>query len=149
MSSMRHVGDVVLYGIVKDGALSLHASWTFLVNSMVTTKGEIEQLIFTRGGHLETKFATAQFETNNSPAAFLRSTNMSDTGSIHEQVVALTIELRSMRKPGTYEKGGRGRGRGRGSSWDSMLDTRECYEIVVLWTHPFLLTRRAKEQEEA
>jgi hypothetical protein len=126
----RHVDDVVLCDIVKVGSLSIHASWTALIVSGITTKARIEELICNRRVHIETKLAATEFETKTSPVAFPGSASMNsdDIASIHEQLTALTVELRSMKRSGSSGRGGRGRGRGRGSSWDSQPDTRECYE---------------------
>jgi hypothetical protein len=96
---MRRLDGVVMCDIVKDNALSLQASWTSLMNSMVTTERELEQPIFTRGVHLETKLAASQFETKTGPVAFPGSTDTDDTNSIHDQLVALIVELMSMRVP--------------------------------------------------
>ena len=120
--------DVVLCDIVKDGALSIHASWTSVIVAGVTTKAELEELIFGRGVHIEAKLIASRFETKTGPVAFPGTTNFDDSGSIYEQLAALTTELRNMRRPGSSSKRGRGRGRGRGSSWDSQPKTRECYE---------------------
>jgi hypothetical protein len=67
---MRHVDDVVLCDIVKDGALSLHASWTSLIDSITTTNRELEQFTFTREFYLEAKLAAVKFETKTGPVAF-------------------------------------------------------------------------------
>jgi hypothetical protein len=119
-----------LCDIVKDGALSIHASWTKLIVSGVTTKVRIEELIFNRGVYIETKLAAAQFETKTGPVAFPGSTSLDTdaTASIHEELSALTAQFTSLRRPCSSAKGGRGRGRGMGSSCNSQLDTRECYE---------------------
>jgi len=122
------VDDIVLCHIVKAGSLSIHASWTALIVPGVTVKAQIEELIFNRGVHIETKLSAAYSETKTGPVAFpgSTSTNPDDTASIHEQLAALTAELRSMKRTSSF--GRRGRGRGKGSSWDSQSDTRECYE---------------------
>ncbi len=89
--------------IVKDGALSIHSSWTSLIVYGVTTKVQIEELIFGRGVHIETKLATAQIETKTGPVAFPGSTSTDTDGtvSIHEELAVFTVELRSMRRIGS------------------------------------------------
>jgi len=72
LSAMRHVDDVVLCDVVKSGALSIHNTWTALINPMTTTKAEIEDLIFTRGVHLEAKLSASQLETRLALSLFLQ-----------------------------------------------------------------------------
>ena len=95
---------------------------------MCSVKARIEELINNRGVHIETKVSAAEFETKTGPVAFPGSTSMNsdDTASIHEQLAALTAELRSMKRTGSSRR--RGRGKGKGSFWDSQSVTRECYE---------------------
>jgi len=124
------VDDIVLCDIIKAGSPSIHAASTSLIVPDVTSKARIEEMIYILGDHIETKLSAAESETKTSPVAFPGSTsiNSDDTISIHEQLAALTVELRSMKRTGSSGRGGRGRGRGRGSSWDPQSDTRECYE---------------------
>jgi ribosomal protein S15P/S13E len=86
---------------------------------MVTTKAQVEELIFTRGVHLETEMAVTQFVSKTGLIALPASTTEDDTNSIREQLTALTAKVRNMRRHGYPAKGGRGRGIGRGSLGDS------------------------------
>ena len=55
----RHIIDLDLRDTVKDNALSIHASWTSLIDPQVTTRDQLEDLIYTRGVHLEQKLDEA------------------------------------------------------------------------------------------
>ena len=65
----RHITDLDLCDIVNDNALFVHASWTSLIDPQVTTRDQLEDLIYTRGFHLEQKLNEAQNERTG-PAAF-------------------------------------------------------------------------------
>lgn len=54
-SAGRHVDDVDLCDLVKDNVLPFHMSWTSLIDPLVTSKAELEALVFSRGVHLESK----------------------------------------------------------------------------------------------
>ncbi len=107
--------DVVLCDVVKSGALSIHGTRTALINPTLTSKAEIEDLIFTRGVHLEVKQTAPQFETKTWPVAF--PADADDSISIREQLIALTAELRSLKISGPRRPKDR-----------NGPETRKCYE---------------------
>ena len=117
----RNISDLDLCDIVKDNALSIHASWSSLVDPLVTTRDELEDLIYNRGVHLEEKVAASQLEKSG-PIAFLATSKANEEFRIlQEQLAALSAEFRNDRRGG---RGGRG---GRGSRKNSIEGTRTCY----------------------
>ena len=151
LSAKRHVDDVVMSGIPKDNAISLHASWTSLIKSLVTTnKGELEKLIFTCGVHLEINKACRNTVRDPpktaGPVAFPGSTDTDDISYIHEHLATLTIEVMSMRRPGSSAKGGRGRGRG--ILVGTLIRYKRMLRVLEDWPHSSRLSRLVKEQEE-
>ena len=58
ISAGRHLDDIDMCDLVKDNVLPLHMSWTSLIEPLVTTRVELEALIFSRGVHLEAKDLT-------------------------------------------------------------------------------------------
>ncbi len=71
LSAGRHVDDIDLCNLVKDNVLPFHMSWTSLIDPLVTTKAELEALVFSRGVHLESKeLAFRQYDRKNEPTAF-------------------------------------------------------------------------------
>ena len=55
LSAGRHVDDIDLCNLVKDNVLPFHMLWTSLIDPLVTSKAELEALVFSRGFRLESK----------------------------------------------------------------------------------------------
>ncbi len=55
LSVGRHVDEIDLCDLVKDNVLPFHMSWTSLIDPLVTSKAELEAVVFSRGVHLESK----------------------------------------------------------------------------------------------
>ena len=70
VSARRHIDDTDMRDIVKDNVLPLHMSWTYLIEPLITTKADLETLIFSRGVHLESKELALQLEGKTEPTAF-------------------------------------------------------------------------------
>ena len=78
---------------MKDNTISIHGSWTSLVDPLVTTTETLDNLIFSRGVHLEDRLAASHFEKNSGPMAFPAPPNSSYDDKIKflaDQVTALT-----------------------------------------------------------
>ena len=70
ISAGRHLDDTDMCDLVKDNVLPLHMSWTSLIEPLITTKADLEALIFSRGVHLEAKELALQIERKTEPTAF-------------------------------------------------------------------------------
>jgi hypothetical protein len=60
--SGRIITDVELCDIVMDNTLTVQASWTSLIIPGAITADQLEDLIYTRGVHLEDRVRASQFE---------------------------------------------------------------------------------------
>jgi len=117
----RHITDLDLCDIVKDNALSIHASWTSLVDPLVTTRDQHEECIYNRRVNLEEKFVASRLE-NSGPIAFLASGEAGDEVRVlQEQLAALSSKYRNDLSWGI---GGRGEREGRRNATE---ETRACY----------------------
>jgi hypothetical protein len=65
----RNISNLGICNIVKDNALYIHSSWASHVDPLVTSRDELEDLIYNRGVHLEEKVAASQLEKSG-PIAF-------------------------------------------------------------------------------
>ncbi len=96
----RHISDLDLCDIIKDNALSIHASCTSLVDPQVTTQDQIEDLIYSRGVHLEQKLDAAQNEKIG-PIAFLAAREaIEEIRALREQLAALSTDFQNERGGG-------------------------------------------------
>jgi hypothetical protein len=98
-------------------------SWTSLIEPLITTKADLEALIFSRGVHLKAKELALQSESKTEPTAFLAY----DTNETAENMQEVLQHLASLtaRFSGKGGSGGGdrlGRGGGKGG------ETRSCYE---------------------
>ncbi len=121
ISAGRHLDDTNMCDLVKDNVLPLHMSRTSLIEPLITTKADLEALIFSRGVHLEAKELALQSDMKTKPTAFPAfQTDDDDMQGVLDQLASLTARFSGR---GGGRGGGRiGRGGGRG------VDARSCYE---------------------
>jgi hypothetical protein len=129
LSVKRHVYDIDLCDLVKDNVLPFHVSWTSLIDPLVTSKAELEALVFSRGVHLESKELTfRQYDKKTEPTAFAADgAQYDDMEVMREQLASFTTRFNG--------KDGRGGRSGLGSkrnSTDNSTETRTCYECGKL-----------------
>jgi hypothetical protein len=102
-------------------------SWTSLIDPLVTSKAELEALVFSRGVHLESKeLAFRQYDMKTELTAFVADgAQNEDMESMREQLASLAARFN-----GRGGRNGRGcRGGGRSSTpTDHITETRTCYE---------------------
>ncbi len=106
--------------------MPFHMSWTSLIDPLITTKAELETLIFSRELHLESKeLAFCQYDKKPEPTAFAADQSDDNMESMREQLASLTARFN-----GRGGRGGRGGRRGGRSSAspDHSTETRSCYE---------------------
>ena len=65
ISAGRHLDDIDMCDLIKDNVLPLYMSRTSLIEPFLTTRAELEALIFSRGVHLEAKDMALQSEKNS------------------------------------------------------------------------------------
>ena len=126
ISAGRHLDDIDMCVLVKDNVISLHMSWTSLIEPLVTTSVKLEALIFSRGVYLEAKDLALQSEYKKTePTAFpAYETGDENLQGMREQLASLTA--RFIGRGGG--KGGSRHRRGGGRPFDPFTDTRSCYE---------------------
>jgi hypothetical protein len=126
----RVITDMELCDIVTDNTITVHAAWTCLIVPGVTTRGDIERLIYSRGVHLEERLAASQQEKTPGPTAFPATPGTMDDlmKSVNERFTALSAAMQTDHRQarGGRGRGGRGRGRSNDSS-DPRPETRTCY----------------------
>jgi hypothetical protein len=91
----RHLDDIDMSDLVKDDVLPLHMSWTSLIEHLVTTRVELEALIFSRGVHLEPKELALQSDRKTEPTAFLAyETDDDNMQGMREQLASLATRFK-------------------------------------------------------
>ncbi len=98
--SGRIITATELCDIVKDNTISIHGSWTSLIDPLVTTTDDLEDLIYSRGVYLEDRLASSYDEKKPGPMAFPALPNSSYDGRIQlltDKVTALTAALHTCR----------------------------------------------------
>ena len=126
----RIITDMELCDIVTDNTLTVLAAWTCLIVPSVTTRNDVEQLIYGRGVHLEDRLAALQQKKAQGPTTFpaIQWTINELMNSVDERFTALTTSMRTDRRQGRGGRGREGRGRGRRSDISGpRLETRTCY----------------------
>ena len=123
-STGRPASLVDLGDIVKAGTLDIHRAWTCDIRSGKTSEIEIQELIKSKGTHIESK--------NSNDDILLKSegTGLPATDDLASKVQLLQKQLAALTATG-MQGGGRGfykgRGRGRGGTGGRGFDTRTCY----------------------